>query len=418
MYCRYCGKELPDDSNFCPNCGANQKENAAKGYSKLKKFFSSHKILVCSYIVWCLIHIGLLLFSTPKGFRYERGFDFDKGEDVSYRVDYDLSNGFYPFNVSLSNVFQGKKHTFSFLKNVDVYDSTELFFYIILIPVIILEIIYCCPFFFSLFKKIKAIYSQRKKNKTNNKEEKSNEVNDKNEDVDVPEEHSVIVQPVAQVSPTEVLKEQPVKENGIKKMSLLRRFMGSIIDKFFILFLFMAISVSIRPHSTWYRLGTYMTLFNSPTTVYKYVDKNVMEKYGTNQAKTSNAFQRLAQSESEPPHFGSTKEADESITFTFIVANLFYYLFFEGIMSASLGKRMFGGVLHDAFDDKIDFDKALKRALYKGAIMLILVYVIHWGLTFSNLIVVITFFLVMDAPLLFSKRSLLDKLTGTTYVKM
>ena len=415
MYCRYCGKELPKDSNFCPNCGANQKENAAKRYSKMKKFFSNHKILMCFYLVWCLIHIGLFLFSTPKGYKYVLSFDFEKGEDVGSRVDFDLSNGFYPFNVSLSNVFQGTKHTFSLLKNVDVYDSTELFFYTILIPVIILEIVCCFPFLFSFFKKIKARYSQRKKdNNVNIKEDESNDINDKKENVDVSEEYSDITQPIAQVSNDEILEEQILSEDGVKKMSLFHRFMGSIIDKVFILLLFFVVIVTIRPY--WlHRLGTYFSLFNSPTTVYKNVD--IMEKYGTNHDNDFAVYKAFMEAKLAPLYTGPTKEADKDITFSFIVFNLLYYLFTEGIMSASLGKRMFDGELNDAFGDKIDFDKALKRALCKGAIMLILVYVIHWGLTFSNLIAVISFFLIMDVPVLFFKRSLLDKLTGTTYVK-
>ena len=27
MYCKYCGKEIPNGSIFCPNCGAKQKDN-------------------------------------------------------------------------------------------------------------------------------------------------------------------------------------------------------------------------------------------------------------------------------------------------------------------------------------------------------------------------------------------------------
>ena len=27
MFCKYCGKEIPDGSTFCPECGANLTEN-------------------------------------------------------------------------------------------------------------------------------------------------------------------------------------------------------------------------------------------------------------------------------------------------------------------------------------------------------------------------------------------------------
>lgn len=106
-----------------------------------------------------------------------------------------------------------------------------------------------------------------------------------------------------------------------------------------------------------------------------------------------------------------------SITFTFILLNLIYYILFESIMSASPGKRMLGGVLLDSADDKIDFGKALIRGLCGGALMAGTYYLFHIAGMLTNTMTVVIFFLVMDLPVLFTKRSLLDICTGTTYSK-
>ena len=94
MYCRYCGKEIPDDSKFCSSCGKHTqgKKYSSEAFKKLIHYKNSLFI----YCVWCIIHIGLFLFAKPTG-KYEEQSGFIGGNFESYNDSYDHSGGFYPF---------------------------------------------------------------------------------------------------------------------------------------------------------------------------------------------------------------------------------------------------------------------------------------------------------------------------------
>lgn len=66
MYCKYCGKEIADDSKFCSNCGEalnGQKSFVFKSkcYKLLDKF---HINKTCGYIyaLWLSLNLTLWLF--------------------------------------------------------------------------------------------------------------------------------------------------------------------------------------------------------------------------------------------------------------------------------------------------------------------------------------------------------------------
>ena len=144
MFCRNCGKELPNDANFCSFCGTRQKTKESVLFKdRFMKIVNKHKTITFSYLGWVLIHISLFLFSKPKGFRYVGGFY----ESSPHRVDYDKSDGFYPFEDSILDIFQGSNIHCDFFDNIDVYDSSEFFFYVILLPIIIWVLVKGCSFF-------------------------------------------------------------------------------------------------------------------------------------------------------------------------------------------------------------------------------------------------------------------------------
>lgn len=212
-------------------------------------------------------------------------------------------------------------------------------------------------------------------------------------------------------------EEQDVTMPGITKMPLLRRFFGSMIDKFLILAIFFVGPIAIDYYGAPSKLGVYVGLFSASPRNYEYIDKSAMIDYGNYKEGISQYYQDQERLANEPPHIGSTMELDKSMTTFFILLNLLYYIIFESLLSSSLGKRITGGVILDSLDEKIGFGKVLQRALCGGILMFSLVYLIHFEMMLSYKTVFILFFLLMDLPVLFTKRSLLDILTGTTYAK-
>lgn len=105
MYCRYCGKELPNDSNFCPNCGEKQKNESSVRQSSLEHFLKEHKKLLYANLVWLLLHLTLFLSSAKNN-----------------------PDGFYPWNKSIRYLLDdGSYYHFSLLDEYNVYDFSEFF---------------------------------------------------------------------------------------------------------------------------------------------------------------------------------------------------------------------------------------------------------------------------------------------------
>lgn len=115
--------------------------------------------------------------------------------------------------------------------------------------------------------------------------------------------------------------------------------------------------------------------------------------------------------------FGITVNLYNSIVLPFLLANLIYYILFESMLSASFGKFLVGGVLCDIFDDKVGYEKALARGVYLSVFIIVLNFILHSLCGLKYITVLVVFFLLLDIPVLFTKRSLLDICTGTTYLK-
>lgn len=87
MYCRNCGKQIPDDAKFCPECGASVSETSKSeqynesgyvGDTNISKkethegLFLASKILMvlsCCTLGWALIPLIWLIPMTSKVFK-------------------------------------------------------------------------------------------------------------------------------------------------------------------------------------------------------------------------------------------------------------------------------------------------------------------------------------------------------------
>lgn len=428
MYCRYCGKELPNDSNFCPNCGKKQKDEGSVRKTSLEYILKEHKKLSYAYLVWLLLHLTLFLSSTKNN-----------------------PDGFYPWNKSISYLLGGGSYyRFSLLDEYNVYDFSEFFFYTIVFPIVIFGIIRLYPMVLPSLKKLKGNYKKwqesnaKKKEeyqanisayKTQHKEETAIEsvlISHVVEEATIPTQQELeVVNEDTNIkgkngSDTDILQQevQPQDrvslaepEEQIKKMPLLSRFVGSIIDKVLILVIFVVGFTAISPYGAPGKMGLYTGLLNASPNTYEFIDRAQMNSYGTYHEGVSKAYQDLERLKTEPPHIGSTKELDMNVTYSFILLNLIYYILFESLLSASPGKRLFRGVLLDSYNEKIGYSKALLRGFYGGILMVGIYYLLHFLIGLSNIIVIIIFFLLLDLPVFFTNKSLLDIITGTYYAK-
>lgn len=412
MYCRNCGKELANNSNFCPNCGTNQKESFSGNNIRVPKFINEHKKLSYVYVLWFLVHLTLFISSSKEN-----------------------SEGFYPWKKPLNNMLSDSYYWkyFSFFDKYNVYDFSEFFLYTVLLPIIIYGIYKYWPNFASFIRKnikiIRQKYSNRQSLEAEKNDYKIKETLSEsyatmnNGDSTIrPNTTQDVFENVVQTAQTEDNTEEEEHKDEtieVEPMPLFRRFFGSLIDKVLLVLVFVIGFIITNPFGGAAILGTYTALLKIVPSNYEYIDEVRMKDYRN--AKTnpnvSDFFQKRARQANKPPRIGSTKELDKNITLSFVFLNLFYYILFESVLFASLGKRWLGGVLLDRKQKKIGFARVLIRALWSTVFMLIAVFFFHFQMNQTYFVVIPLFFFILDIPVFFTKRSLLDLCTGTIYVK-
>lgn len=213
-----------------------------------------------------------------------------------------------------------------------------------------------------------------------------------------------------------VLEEQKINDQSIKASNgiyIVRRLIGSIIDKAIILFISLVIILIITSfdYSFSGELGLFSAFFHmTKDSVYSAAIGHVMSFYpddymSQHQLEIDNRFQYLIWVELK-------------IAYMFIMINILYYAICEKMISSSLGKSFMNLRLISVPNSnigKLSLAKVLFRALCFFIIMSGIIG-LRWIMGFNYFIAITLFFLIMDLPVLFKRASLLDILTQTKLI--
>ena len=204
----------------------------------------------------------------------------------------------------------------------------------------------------------------------------------------------------------------------MKLMPLYRRLFGSIIDKLLILLFFLLGFAAVEGNKSIDRGFTYLSIGNCAPSMYEYVTLNSLYiiDIGYPVKYSPRSEEELIEWYAKNDYVGMVKAFDLTITFSFIILNILYYLLSELFLGASVGKYLMRGRAVDyLLGERITSTDAFKRAIIGGLLMFLAV-----GLRFlfdvSYLIVIVLFFLIIDIFIFFKRRSLIDILSKVSYI--
>lgn len=117
------------------------------------------------------------------------------------------------------------------------------------------------------------------------------------------------------------------------------------------------------------------------------------------------------------PNEYSSYSIEFQVTALFVVLNIIYYFVSEYFLKATVGKYMLGGVLVDTNEKRVDTARIAKRCSVLTMMMLVAI-IIRWLFNTTYWTVIILFFLVNDLPVLLmnSRQSMVDFLSSTFLV--
>lgn len=87
MKCKNCGKEIPDDSAFCPNCGNSVNVNRINKKIQLKDLSLKGILVVIAVGIWMLVLQNLGIIPVTQNVRVKNTVNVSGNVDVDNTVD-------------------------------------------------------------------------------------------------------------------------------------------------------------------------------------------------------------------------------------------------------------------------------------------------------------------------------------------
>ena len=96
MTCSKCGKDIPEDSVFCPNCGESmQKSNKTNRHKKTFHLSLKGILLVIAVCIWMLVLQNFGIFPSTQDVRVKNAVDVSGAVDVNLQYINGRSDVFF-----------------------------------------------------------------------------------------------------------------------------------------------------------------------------------------------------------------------------------------------------------------------------------------------------------------------------------
>lgn len=90
MECKNCGKEIPEDSTFCPNCGNITNSNKSNKKFQLKTLSLKTILVAIAVGIWMLVLQNLGVIPVAQDVRIKKTVKVSGNVDVDNTIDVNL----------------------------------------------------------------------------------------------------------------------------------------------------------------------------------------------------------------------------------------------------------------------------------------------------------------------------------------
>lgn len=216
----------------------------------------------------------------------------------------------------------------------------------------------------------------------------------------------------------------------MNSLYLLKRAVASLLDKLMIVIIIIVINfifnlfwLIMSPKEKKYMYAEesgiyYGWLFLSPHKIDKLTEIQIMREHGISVLECNNKEREMFRKSHIDEYVNYKKHIlmlDIIFTLFFAIINSAYFFICEITLRASLWKHIFGFTIMDERKYPIDISTAAKRAVIFIA-LICLVIGFRWYYGGDYFVLSFLFFLILDIPIFFTQRSLLDILSGVKLI--